>query len=103
MNKVPNVPDRKISVAGMFMGVYVDDNSPVLFALEGVEFLPIFSTSVKFHAAMGRAALRCPAKIQQITDHAEFIDSVRGKVRLMLDPWTTDHGTTRFTELLAEG
>lgn len=79
---------------------------PVLFEFEGVHFLPIFTSIGKFADAMIQTfapARRDEIKPQVITDHAEFIDSVAGKVRLMLDPWITEAGTTRFTELRPDG
>lgn len=40
-----------------------------------------------------------PAKMQVVTDKTEFFLSISGKVRVMLDPWVTEEGNTRFLEL----
>lgn len=101
MHQLPITPPQPASVKGMFIGVYLETNAPVLFKLEDVEFLPIFSTPEKFEWAMRFAKIQ-RYKIQIITDHNDFMDSVAGKIRLMLDPWHTDHGTTRWTELLPQ-
>ncbi len=93
-----NLPNRAVNVKGMFIGVYLDGSGPVFLKLEKQTFLPIFSTADKYNEAMKIANIT-GAKIQIITDHNEFMDSVYGKVRLMLDPYLTDHGTTRFAEL----
>ena len=98
MTELPE-PIKVVNVTGFLIGVYVDTEQPVFFMLEGIQFLPIFSTVEKYEQAMRTACLPGPAKIKKITDHAEFLDSVNGKVRLMLDPWLTERGTTRFTEL----
>src|SRR6188474_980507 len=49
---------RRVNVTGMFMGVYLSDLRPVVFVLEGVQFLPIFSTPAKYAESMERAKLR---------------------------------------------
>jgi hypothetical protein len=98
MQQLPT-PPTSVNLTGKYIGVYLSNAQPVTFILEGVEFLPVFSTPEKYEAGMAAVALPSPAKIQVITDHAEFIESVYGKVRLMLDPWRTERGTTRFTEL----
>lgn len=99
-------PHKQINVTGYILGVFVRSNAPVLFTLEGIEFLPIFSTKEKADDAMLIAFSpeeRDKITLKVITDHQDFIDSVKGKVRLMLDPWLTEHGTTRFTELHPDG
>ncbi len=100
MRQLPD-PPKKVNLQGCFMGVYIDNGAPVIFTLEDVQFLPIFSTPEKYYEAIKNAKLDQWAKIQVITDHAEFLDSVMGKIRVMYDPWLTDRGTTRFTELTA--
>jgi hypothetical protein len=69
MNKL-DLPEKNINITGYFMGVYLDNGQPVLFELEGVLFLPIFSTAAKYEASIALANLEAPAKIQLITDHA---------------------------------
>jgi hypothetical protein len=101
MKALPSLP-KGVNVTGMFIGVYLTDGQPVLFQVEDVLFLPIFSTPEKFEEAMEFAGVAKTCKIQLITDHAGFMESVIGKVRLMLDPWINEKGNTRFTELRAD-
>jgi len=89
---------REIDLKDKLIAVYIDDDQPVLFYLGGTFFLPLFSTPEKLVEAMAIAGVKA-FHVKTITDHDDFLDSVAGQVRLMLDPWRTEHGTTRFTEL----
>lgn len=88
-----------IDINELYLGVYLSDNTPVLFKVEGIYFLPIFSSVEKYETAMKLSNLPDPAKMQVVTDKTEFFLSISGKVRVMLDPWVTEEGNTRFLEL----
>lgn len=93
---------RPVNITGHFMAVFLDDGQPVCVSIEGVRFLPVFSTAEKCREVTERACLALPWKIQIITDGRDFLSSVLPQVRVILDPWVTDHKTTRFTEILSD-
>jgi hypothetical protein len=88
-------------VEGLLLGLYEDDNQPMLFTLEGQLFIPLFTTPEKYEEAKRTACanIRRPIKLKVITDHNEFLDSIPDTIRIMVDPWATDRGTTRWTEI----
>ncbi len=91
---------KNVNVEDMFIGMY-GENKPFLLVLEGIKFLPIFTTPEKLEETV----LRCkvpPVSTKQITDQWDFLDSIVGKIRIMVDPWITPEGNTRFTEILYE-
>ena len=81
------------------------DAQPFLVELEGVLFLPLFSTAERARACPEVAAWTGPSlHLKQVSDRAEFLATVAGRVRVMIDPWITDQGNTRYVELvLGEG
>lgn len=93
---------HRIDVTGYAMWAYAD-GQPMLVALEGHLFLPIYATRQR--AELGRAIAMPPEPVtlKQITDHADFLASVReAGLRVMVDPYIAD-GNTRFIELKLEG
>ena len=96
-----NEPPRVTSIAGFLLPWRMDIEQPVILTLDGADFVPVFSTEDKLHTAMGLCGID-HYRVKQIEDHAEFLVSVAGSVRVMADPWATERGTTRFTEIVAE-
>ena len=75
-------------------------NQPVLLAMPGTEalYLPVFSDATKLRGVMRRARVAFD-RIKQIDDEDEFLDSIRGQVVVILDPWFTLAGTIRFQQV----
>jgi len=92
---------RKMLLNGLLLGLFEDDNQPLLFTLEGQLFIPLFTTKEKYETAKQTACanIQRPIKLKVITDHDEFLDSIPTTIRIMVDPWATDRGTTRWTEI----
>ncbi len=102
MNRLDR-PLARMNLTGMFFPAYLDDDQPCLVVLEGVHFLPIFSTVEKLQEQLPIINPLAPTKVKQITDGRECLESVLGYgLRVMLDPYVTDHGTTRWTEVTWE-
>lgn len=94
-----------VNVTGYLLGMWSAGN-PVIITIPGDGyFLPLFSTKEKYDslAAFGHFE---EATCKKIEDHKEFVQSImenepfrNGTIRLIVDPWITDKGTTRFTLL----
>lgn len=97
MRKIPGAPVHSVEVTGLFIGLYAD-GQPFLLEVSGHQFFPLFSTPEKLREATVIGHAGEPVHVKQITDGGEFLASVSG-VRLMLDPWITPDGRTRFKEL----
>lgn len=76
------------------------DEQPVFIKLEDVVFVAVFTTEEKLTAAA--RIFNCSYRIKQIDNGIEFLDSVTPHVRVMVDPWITAQGNTRFTEVAFE-
>jgi hypothetical protein len=90
---------RGVTLAGCVFGVYGqagDAVQPVLFLLEGRHLLPVFTTPAKMTEAYGWAGVVDPYTVKRIDDGREFLASVEGKYPVILDPWVTPQGNTRF-------
>lgn len=101
MKNVEGIPERAISLTGCLFGIYAEVEGavmPVTFELEGETLLPVFSTPEKLRAAFIAAGIEGgDYAIKQIMDGKTFLDSAIEHFPVILDPWKTDRGTTRFT------
>lgn len=104
--------NKPVNIDGYLFAVYdsrkVEDGQavqPFLLRLEGVEFLPIFSTQEKLEAALELAGMDkdVAMQVKRIDSGVAFLESVAGFVRVMVDPWITPEGNTRFVEVKHEG
>lgn len=85
------------------------DGGPVLIQLPNSNdgFVPIFTTAEKLHEYMKPANIPYEA-VNHISDPREFLIAVPRRfptgerVRIIIDPWVTDMGNTRFREVLRE-
>lgn len=87
-------------LTGKFLPWRLDIDQPVLLRIENTLFLPVYSTEEKLRSSMV-IARQTRYKIKHIDDGRDFFDSVKGKIRVCLDPWITPEGNTRFQELFA--
>lgn len=96
---------RTVDLTGHFLAYSA--GKPLMLKLEDTLFLPVFSTPEKLTETFELAGVTEMITIKIITDVGEFLDSVhsmRGSahtMRVMMDPWVTEEGNTRFTEVLA--
>ena len=97
MHQLP-IPDRHIVITGNLMPWRLDCEQPVLVFIEQIPFLPIFTTEARLRQTMQDIGIS-DYKIKQIEDGREFLESVIDQIRIASDPWITDRGTTRFTEV----
>lgn len=96
----PLEPGR-IVLDGCLFGVYGEDPatgavSPCFLEIAGNDVLAVFSTEAKLEACYQFAGI-APAKVKAIMDGLDFLDSLPPDVTVVLDPWITERGTTRFT------
>ena len=80
------------------------DEQPVLIHIVGgspSQHLPVFTTPELLRATMSRAGVEY-AKIKQIMDGAEFLDSIPLDIIVIKDPWYTLKGTIRYTQIQRE-
>ncbi len=75
---------------------------PVYVDVEGAIFLPLFSSAEKLREMMMKTAVAYVSIKQVVGDQMEFLTSFPPDlgVRIMVDPWVTDEGNTRFKELI---
>jgi hypothetical protein len=76
-------------------------DQPVFIQMPNIEtlFVAVFDDEDKLHKSMEEVGIT-DYKIKQVTDVKDFIESVCSQgCRIMLNPWRTDNGTTRWTEL----
>lgn len=93
----------KISADGCLIAWDVATDQPKFITIEGVVFLPIFSSEELLRDAQMFLGWEPDLKIKQIEDTSEFLESVLHKVRVAMDPKITPEGNTRFKELMFEG
>lgn len=82
------------------------DDLPGLVIVPGSPdlFLPVFSTAGKLTAWLTRTNVPFES-IKQIDDQYEFLDSLPYyvndvRLRIIVDPYVTDQGTMRYTEII---
>lgn len=110
MTDVPpptRISDKEIDVniTGYALPAYHNDQ-PVLIALQGTSdlFVPVFSTIEKLQAFMSELAVKIHYdKIKQVMNGREFADSVLLHARIAIDPYVTDAGRLRWTEIVSHG
>lgn len=89
---------KDIVITGKLVPFY-DNGQPVMMEFGDSEdkFVFIFSDMEKLREAMVDISYD---SVKQIDDGPEFVRSVLPQARIALDPWKTDQGTTRWTEVL---
>lgn len=100
MRRLP-IPDRKVTITGYLLPIYDEDElsiAPVLFEIDGVKYITLFSTEEKLREACVKGNVTDPYRIKQITDGREFFSSIVG-YSVIVDPWINESGNTRFTLL----
>jgi hypothetical protein len=103
--------NKFVNIDGYLFATYesrkVEDGQsvkPFLLDLEGIKFLPVFSTEEKLIEALERVGLGdVKLEIKRIDCGTLFLESVAGLVRVMVDPWITPEGNTRFVEVKLPG
>lgn len=107
---MPDEPRRvgdklvEISLTGCLIPSLAN-RQPVLLRMHGSNdlFLPVFSTHEKLVAGMALANTPYD-RIQEIQDGAEFLASLEENtvvIRVIVDPYKHESGTTRFLEVFA--
>lgn len=87
-----------IDLRGWVIGVYEGSGGLwVWVTLEGRDFLLVCSSREKYEAALSFMGIT-GVTLKRIHDAQEFLDSVAG-IPLMLDPYITPEGNTRFKTL----
>lgn len=98
MHQLPNSV-HAVDLTGKLLPCW-HTGQPVLVVLEDDTFLPLFTDVERLHAHMKSSGVQ-GYKVMHVDHGPSFLASVIGQVRVMLDPWFTDRGTTRFTEVKA--
>ena len=88
-----------INLTGYLFAWWTDTDQPLLInnGQDDDFLLPVFSTRTKLLGAMTWIKPDRGWKTKQIQDQHEFLDSVRGKAIVAVDPWINEAGNTRFT------
>jgi hypothetical protein len=94
-----NIHSKPIKQEGYLLPWNKETENPCLIDLEGVTFVPVFSTKKKLDEHLAITDYKHEVSIKRIDDTDEFLESVLPYYRVMLDPWVTEYSTTRFTEL----
>jgi hypothetical protein len=89
---------KPIQPSGYLLPWNKRDEQPCFIAIEGVEFIPVFSTEEKLNKHLDIVGYNFEVSIKMINDTDEFMDSVQ-PYRVALDLWHTERNTTRFTEI----
>jgi hypothetical protein len=90
-------PPEEVTLTGKCFAWFGD--APSLIELPGAGMaLAVFTTVEKLAAMVEAVALPCDS-IKQITDTWEFLNSVPPEVLVVIDPWRTPQGTTRYMEV----
>jgi hypothetical protein len=84
------------------------DGQPVFMCLDGTNdwFLPLFSDIDRLETMA--AAINLPYDgVKNIDSQSEFLDSIPyrmegRRIRIMIDPYQTERGTTRYKELIRD-
>jgi hypothetical protein len=83
------------------------DDQPVMMMLTGTTdwFLPVFASVEKLRELMAATKTEYDS-FKQVDDQPEFLKSIPPetltgeRIRIMVDPYITRHGTTRFREII---
>jgi hypothetical protein len=89
-----------IDVTGYFIPWRLDEDQPQCVELNGIYFVPVFSTEAKLNES--KLAQEVKFTMKQIDDGEKFLESVIPHMRVMIDPWITERGTTRWKEPMYE-
>ena len=89
---------RGVKLTGLFVAFHHAVNAPLVVTIDDEVFVPLFTTRRKMHEVVC-TLISGRYRIRQINNESEFIESVRGKMRVMIDPHTTALGDTRFSEV----
>lgn len=94
-----------VDLTGHFFGCHMaigrlPDNQgqivlPVAIIIENKTFLPVFTTVEKLKSFFKESNIN-DYQIKKVLDGIEFLNSVKNGPSVILDPWTTPDGNTRF-------
>lgn len=97
-------PPAEIVLTGMFLPWYAGTASCIDLPGAGDTYLKavvVFSTVAKLEAAVKLIALPCE-RIKKIDEHWEFLASIPADLLVVVDPWITPEGTTRYMQVLRD-
>ncbi len=97
-------PPEEVVLTGMVLPWH--SGMPSLIELPGagntwLEAVVVFSTVEKLEAAVKAIGLPCE-RIKKIDEHWEFLASIPPELLVVVDPWVTPQGTTRYTQVLRD-
>lgn len=99
-------PAESVTLTGLLMGWYQNTNTPVVLKVIGAGdrfYLPLFEDpeyAVKFLGHSGVVYGEAFAGFKQVDDGPEFLDSISPEVGIMVNPYFTEEGKVRWTEVL---
>jgi hypothetical protein len=93
-------PPEQIYLTGCLIP-WSKDNQPVLFnmPMSPHQYLALFTSETMLRTTMKQAGIDF-AKIKQVGDSQEFMQSIPPEVVVIQDPWFTDEGKVRFKQLV---
>jgi hypothetical protein len=97
-------PPAVLDLTGMLLPWHAGQPSFIELPGKGDTFLiavAIFSSVDKLEAAWKAIALPYD-RIKQICDHWEFLASIPPEVLVVIDPWITPEGNTRYMQVLRD-
>lgn len=105
-DKAKRISDRVIPVAleSYILPCHLDRQPWIVMGKDGAPYVAVFSTKEKLEEAIDRMSFkRDDLHLMKIDETAEFVSSLREQgVRVMIDPWLTPEGNTRWIEPLVD-
>jgi hypothetical protein len=97
-------PPEEVLLDGMLLPWHA--GMPSLIELPGagdthLQAVVVFSTVAKLEAAVKAISLPC-SSIKRIDEHWAFLASIPAELLVVVDPWVTPQGTTRYTQVLRD-
>ena len=99
-------PEEFIELSGKVMGWYSNTEQPVMIKVLGAGdrfYLPLFDDpeyAVKFLGHAGVVYGQAFTGFKQVSDGPEFLSEIPTEIGVMVNPWFTDEGKVRWTEVL---
>lgn len=97
-------PPEEVSLGGLLLPWH--EGQPSLIELPGagdsyLVAVALFSTLEKLESAMKAVAVPYQS-VKKIDDSRSFLVSIPPQILVVVDPWITPEGTTRYTQLLRD-
>lgn len=89
---------KEMTISGMLLAFWKGAASPITIIIENEQCLPIYSEKEKLETSMKDLKIE-EYDIKQIDNGAEFLESVIPHFRVVLNPYITPEGNTRFTNI----